>query len=209
MKTLTTILLAVLLCGSAFAESRVWTSTNGSKVEAELVGQTATHVQLKRDLDDLILDVPIASLSDRDRDFIAAQKSKTKPVGSESVESKPARPSAPKEPVFPDTKVWIANTYYLPVGDHPTHRQLLAYYVSGDKEGRAVLKTYQASAKLTAATLAGLQQMANDATKAGDPRARTYTRAVEKLTQQFQETGMRSDAQSAVADVLKALDQEK
>lgn len=75
MKLLTSVFLAVLLSVPAFASSRVWTATNGKTTEAELIGKTSTTVRLKRSIDDVVLEVPIASLSTEDKTVVAEYQS--------------------------------------------------------------------------------------------------------------------------------------
>lgn len=206
MKAPLVFFLALIITGSAIAESRVWTSTNGRTVEAELVGQTATNVQLKRNLDDVVLDVAIASLSVDDQKFVKA--------------AAPAAAIVPKAkrvsgvPSFPDNSPQVpsqsiqGHEAVISTSQPLTYRSLLDAYSSGGKPA-AVVRFWKSNPMIAQGTLAGLQQLAADANKANDPKARTYTRALDKLTQQLNEAGVRSDAQSAVADALKAIDESK
>lgn len=63
--------------------------------------------------------------------------------------------------------------------------------------------------KLMQSWIDGFTKLAVDAAKAGDTRATIYQRAADKLAMQAKESGVRQDAQAAVADALKALDQKK
>jgi SLA1 homology domain 1, SHD1 len=217
MKNLLALLLAAMLCGSALAQSRVWTSTNGKTVEAELVGQSATHVQLKRLLDGVVLDVPITSLSAEDVAILAPAK----PLPA-------AGPSPLDDVVAPSIYAWRELWYRIaPAGTKPgvppmqamfdslaagdgviTRRELLAGYAADDRLGRFCLGWIKVSS-LGAALIGALDAEVVEMTRAGDPQMPIVRRASEKLTLQFNENGVRQDAQVAVAAALKVLAQKK
>lgn len=135
MKTITALLLAVLLCGSSFAAEKAFPDTFPSGSSKDIV------------------------------DRAAATGSKDAPI---------------------------------------TYRLLLTGFST--TRGSGVVQFWIKNPKIAAATIAGLQQLADEATKAKDGRAATYRRAADKLTEQLKDNAVRQDAQSAVADALKALD---
>lgn len=105
-----------------------------------------------------------------------------------------------------------AGNYYAIKGDTTGPlkiRDLLQIYATGkdSKRTAAVVKLWSESEWVRTATLDAVTQLTETATKAKDPRATIYRRASEKLAQQIKESSLRQDAQAAVADALKALEE--
>jgi hypothetical protein len=91
----------------------------------------------------------------------------------------------------------------------PTYRRLLEAYAGKAPDSRFApyaAREIATNKKKGAAIVAGFEQLAADAVKAKDSRASIYRRAAEKLAQQVKEKSIRLDAQTAVADALKALE---
>ena len=75
-KTLSIALAPLLIvCGLIFAtEPRTWTSADGREIEAEFVSATAMEVTIKRSLDGESFTIPLAKLSEVDRDWVTEKK---------------------------------------------------------------------------------------------------------------------------------------
>ena len=105
-KIFTFITLASLL-STSLAETREWTSTKGTKIKAELVSQTETHVTLKKS-NGKKLEVPIKSLTEADQQYIQSQKS---PAEEDNAEQNNAKKSKGKK-LLPTLKEGKGKGYF-------------------------------------------------------------------------------------------------
>lgn len=63
------LLLSCLVCLPAFSETRIWTSSDGKTIEAELVERTESHVKIKR-ADGVVFEVEPTRFSEADQKYI-------------------------------------------------------------------------------------------------------------------------------------------
>lgn len=68
------LLLAALATGHVYAESRVWTASNGDTVEAEWAGEEGGRILLRK-ADGKIVAIPPSALSDADRTYLQGVRS--------------------------------------------------------------------------------------------------------------------------------------
>lgn len=227
MKTITTLLLAVLLCGSALAQDEkpygpiTLRGANGNEVIATVVSVQPHGLVVQREgdagrtsirwaqLDMEHLKANHEELEKRRLDVIDREKN-----GVFAANPPPVKPVAPPPPPalkFPDAPVPFGSEGYraelgLKQTTPVTFRDLLGIYASSTgKQATTALRLLRGD-QTKSALMTILQQLADDATKSKDGRASIYRRTIDKLDLQFAEKGVRSDAQSAVADLLKALE---
>ena len=95
--------LLILLFSAWPASGRIWTDTSGSfHVEAEFVKVSGDSVTLKKPNGDVIK-VPLAKLSETDKQFLAQQRAVTPEGGKEATQQpKEAATQAPAHPLLPD-----------------------------------------------------------------------------------------------------------
>jgi hypothetical protein len=200
MKTTTALLLALLLCGSISAEPITLRGVNGNEITAEVVraGTVSLIVRLPGETNETAVQWKQIDMEYLQANYpeVAKMKSDAEDRAKNGVFSS-VRLEGEKATVFPDNR---------PKSGGPTYRELLNDYTTGSARDAAYKVKYFRGASVGKEILAEIQQLVDQATKAKDPQAATYRRALEKLTQQLNENGVRRDAQEAVADMLKALD---
>lgn len=95
------LLAGGLCCGQLAAESRMWTSTEGKNIQAELVDVLNGEAVLKVAGQTNTVRVPFARLSEGDREFIKSWKKPGAPVPEKQDKSGKADPKKPAEPKKP------------------------------------------------------------------------------------------------------------
>lgn len=201
MKKLLTTALVITIYTAAWAgEPIIIRGINGREVQAEVVraGTVALVVRVEGETNETAVpwkQIDMEHLRSTHPE-VAKMKADAEDRAKNGIFAENREKSAPK-PVFPDTR---------PKDGGLTFRELLKEYCSGAPAEAAYKVKYFKQGTLGTELLAQMQQLADESTKAKDPRAAIYRRALEKLTQQLKESGVRRDAQDAVADMLKALE---
>lgn len=214
MKLITTLLIAVLLCGyMSAAEPVTLRGVNGREIIAEVVraGTVSLIVRLPGETEETAVKWTQLDMEHlkANHPAIAKMKDDADDRAKNGVFAATKEPAATK-PLFPDTTIpWVYYYAELPSSTNTTFRQLMSFYASSEKGGRAVVKNFKQTPALSAQLIAGVKVLSDAALLAKDPQAPIYVRALEKLEQQAKDNGVRRDTQSAVADLLKVLDAKK